>query len=61
MVEGVGSLVEINLWDWDIVNMGFVEVVDCLVILVVDIDCGGVFVYLVGMLELLSESEKVRV
>lgn len=57
MVEGVGLLVEINLCVNDIVNMGFVEVVDCLVILVVDIDCGGVFVYLVGILELFFDLE----
>lgn len=61
IVEGVGSLVEINLCDGDIVNMGFVEWVDCLVVFVVDIDCGGVFVYLVGMFVCLLDSECVCV
>lgn len=49
IVEGVGSLVEINLCVGDIVNMGFVEVVDLLVILCVDIDWGGVIVFVVGI------------
>ena len=41
--------------------MGFAEAVDCPVILVADIDRGGVFAHLVGTLELLSESEQARV
>lgn len=57
MIEGVGSFVEINLCENDIVNMGFVEKVDVLVIIVVDIDCGGVFVYLYGILVLFFEFE----
>lgn len=44
IVEGVGSLVEVNLCSGDIVNMGFVEVVGVFVILIGDIDCGGVIV-----------------
>ncbi|EMR13969.1 cobyric acid synthase [Methylophaga lonarensis MPL] len=61
MVEGAGSPAEINLRDRDIANMGFAEAVDCPVILVADIDRGGVFAHLVGTLDLLSASEQQRV
>ena len=61
MVEGAGSPAEINLRDRDIANMGFAEAVDCPVVIVADIDRGGVFAHLVGTYELLSESEKARV
>ena len=57
LVEGAGSPAEINLRDRDIANMGFAEAVDCPVILVADIDRGGVFAHLVGTLELLSPTE----
>ncbi len=61
MVEGAGSPAEINLRAGDIANMGFAEAVNCPVILIADIDRGGVFAHLVGTLELLSESEQARV
>ncbi len=61
VVEGAGSPAEINLRDHDIANMGFAEAVDCPVILIADIDRGGVFAHLVGTLELLSDSERQRV
>lgn len=61
VVEGAGSPAEINLRDHDIANMGFAEAADCPVILVADIDRGGVFAHLVGTLELLSPSEQARV
>ncbi|WP_122690843.1 cobyric acid synthase [Pseudomonas viridiflava] len=61
MVEGAGSPAEINLRDNDIANMGFAEAVDCPVLLIADINRGGVFAHLVGTLELLSPSEQARV
>jgi len=61
VVEGAGSPAEINLRDRDIANMGFAEAVDCPVIIVADIDRGGVFAHLTGTLNCLSQSEQDRV
>ncbi len=60
LVEGAGSPAEVNLRDRDIANMGFAEAVDCPVILVADIDRGGVFAHIIGTLACLSESERKR-
>lgn len=61
VIEGAGSPAEINLRDKDIANMGFAEAADCPVVIVADIDRGGVFAHLVGTYELLSSTEKARV
>ena len=61
IIEGAGSPAEINLRARDIANMGFAESIDCPVIIIADIDKGGVFAHLVGTLDLLSQSEQDRV
>jgi adenosylcobyric acid synthase len=61
LVEGAGSPAEVNLREGDIANMGFAESVDCPVVIVADIDRGGVFAHLIGTLACLSESERARV
>jgi adenosylcobyric acid synthase len=61
VVEGAGSPAEVNLRANDIANMGFAEKVDCPVVLIADIDRGGVFAHLIGTLDLLEPSEQQRV
>jgi adenosylcobyric acid synthase len=61
VIEGAGSAAEINLRDRDMVNWPVVELADALVLLVADIDRGGVFAQIIGTLDLLAPHERRRV
>ncbi len=61
LIEGAGSAAEVNLCDRDIVNWPVVQMADAKVILVADIDRGGVFAQVIGTLDLLKPHERERI
>ncbi|GJL57254.1 MAG: cobyric acid synthase [Nitrospirales bacterium] len=61
VIEGAGSAAEMNLRDRDIVNWPMVEMADAAVVLVADIDRGGVFAQVIGTMDLLASEERQRV
>lgn len=61
VIEGAGSPAEINLNQNDLVNMGIAEMFDAPVLLVADIDRGGVFAQIYGTVMLLPEKQRARI
>jgi len=61
VIEGAGSAAELNLRDRDLANWSMAEMADALVVLVADIDRGGVFAQVIGTLDLIDPAERSRV
>ncbi|MCK5780248.1 MAG: cobyric acid synthase [Psychrilyobacter sp.] len=61
VLEGAGSCAEINLREYDIVNMGMAEMIDSPVILVADVEKGGVFAQIYGSIMLLNQEDRDRI
>ena len=61
VAEGAGSIAEINLKAHDIANLRVAEMADCPVLLVADIDRGGVFAQIIGTWELLEPAERALI
>jgi adenosylcobyric acid synthase len=61
VIEGAGSAAEVNLWKHDLVNWPVVTLADARVLLVANIDRGGVFAQVLGTLDLLEPNERARV
>ena len=61
VIEGAGSAAEMNLRDRDLANWAMAELADAAVILVADIDRGGVFAQVIGTIDLLSAADRRRV
>ncbi|HTY20599.1 MAG TPA: cobyric acid synthase, partial [Geobacteraceae bacterium] len=61
VIEGAGSIAEINLKSHDIANLKVAEMADCPALLVADIDRGGVFAQIIGTIELLESHERERI
>jgi adenosylcobyric acid synthase len=61
VIEGAGSAAEMNLKDRDLANWSMVDLADARVVLVADIDRGGVFAQVIGTLDLLTSEERRRV
>ena len=61
IIEGAGSPAEVNLRSGDIANMGFAEAADVPVVMIGDIDRGGVIASLVGTDKVLSDTDAARI
>ena len=61
VIEGAGSAAEVNLRDRDLVNWPVVQLANAKVVLVADIDRGGVFAQIIGTLNLLERNERERI